>query len=208
MVGLSMTFDPYAVLGLSRDASTEDIVAAFRRRARESHPDRGGSSEDFQSVKRSYHILSDPEHRLRYDQTGDCGDGRPAETPTMVILSQAFKAVVEAMAVSMFTPKADVLEHMVHYLQEKTNEMEARRGVIRKSIGIMRQCEGSFSTVDKDNLMQAIVERHLAASTAALGTLTKKLDCYHEAMRTLTGFHFQRNGNVEPPWVRQLMGKK
>jgi curved DNA-binding protein CbpA len=62
--------DPYAELGVSRDASSEEIRRAYRRVARRHHPDvnrdpRG--PERFAAAARAYEILSDPAARARYD---------------------------------------------------------------------------------------------------------------------------------------------
>lgn len=65
-----MSFNPYGVLGVSRDASEKTIKAAYRARSRETHPDTGGNEEQFRLVKESYDILMDPARRLRFDETG------------------------------------------------------------------------------------------------------------------------------------------
>ncbi|HEY5289620.1 MAG TPA: J domain-containing protein [Caulobacteraceae bacterium] len=49
--------DYYAILGLTRGASADDIRAAFRSAAKKAHPDRGGSSEAFRLVRKAADIL-------------------------------------------------------------------------------------------------------------------------------------------------------
>jgi molecular chaperone DnaJ len=59
----------YVILGVTADASREDIRAAFRRRALELHPDRSGlDSSPFQDLQEAYSVLGDPERRRRYDR--------------------------------------------------------------------------------------------------------------------------------------------
>jgi molecular chaperone DnaJ len=65
--------DLYGVLGLRPDAATEEIKRAYRRKAREHHPDAGGDAERFKEVNHAYEVLSDPERRVRYDRFGDDG---------------------------------------------------------------------------------------------------------------------------------------
>lgn len=64
--------DFYEVLGLSLDASRADITKAYRRLARELHPDRNpddpGAEERFKAVGAAYEVLSHPERRAAYDQ--------------------------------------------------------------------------------------------------------------------------------------------
>ena len=69
-----MSTDHYEVLGVSREASTEDIRKAYRKLARELHPDvnqEEGAEDRFKLVTHAYEVLSDPEQRERYDRGGD-----------------------------------------------------------------------------------------------------------------------------------------
>ena len=65
--------DYYAVLGVGRGASQEDIQRAYRTLARQYHPDVNkdpGAEERFKEVSEAYDVLSDPETRRRYDAFG------------------------------------------------------------------------------------------------------------------------------------------
>jgi molecular chaperone DnaJ len=70
--------DYYEILGLPRDASAEDIKTAFRKLARQYHPDvskEADAEEKFKEINEAYGVLSDPEKRRRYDQFGRQGLG-------------------------------------------------------------------------------------------------------------------------------------
>jgi molecular chaperone DnaJ len=66
--------DYYEVLGVARDASSDDIKKAYRRLARQYHPDVTGDLSDqerFKQVSNAYEVLSDPRKREMYDLGGD-----------------------------------------------------------------------------------------------------------------------------------------
>lgn len=67
--------DYYEVLGIGKDASADEIKKAFRRKAVELHPDKGGSEEAFKEVNEAYEVLKDEAKRKRYDQFGHAGVG-------------------------------------------------------------------------------------------------------------------------------------
>ncbi len=75
-----MARDHYEVLGVTRDADVAEIKQAYRRLARDSHPDANPddsqAEERFKAVSAAYTVLSDPQRRLHYDRFGD--DSSPA----------------------------------------------------------------------------------------------------------------------------------
>ncbi len=71
--------DYYEVLGVDRDASDDDIKRAYRRLARENHPDHNpdnpAAEERFKDISEAYAVLSDPQKRAQYDRFGAQGPG-------------------------------------------------------------------------------------------------------------------------------------
>lgn len=78
--------DPYEILGIDRNASPDEVKAAFRRLAPKYHPDRNPddptAQERFKEINAAYQVLSDPQKRAAYDRFGDAafgGGGGPGQ---------------------------------------------------------------------------------------------------------------------------------
>jgi molecular chaperone DnaJ len=88
--------DPYRVLGVSRTASEAEIKKAFRRLARELHPDVNkhdpAAEERFKEAAAAYEVLSDPQRRAIYDRFGEDGLRSGGFEPTFTDLSDILDA--------------------------------------------------------------------------------------------------------------------
>jgi molecular chaperone DnaJ len=106
-----MNEDFYQVLGVSRSASDEEIKKAYRRLAREYHPDANPddphAEERFKELQLAYEVLRDPERRARYDQFGvdgfrSSGAGDPFGFGGVGNLSDLFEAFFGAAGGGIF----------------------------------------------------------------------------------------------------------
>ncbi len=74
--------DPYSILGVARNATEKDIKSAYRKLAKELHPDRNTNNpkatERFSEVTQAYDLLTDKDKRARFDRGEIDGDGNPA----------------------------------------------------------------------------------------------------------------------------------
>jgi DnaJ-class molecular chaperone len=74
-----MPRDPYEVLGVARDASDDDIKKAYRKLARQYHPDRNPGDKQaeshFKEVQEAYDVVGDKDKRAQYDRFGFAGGG-------------------------------------------------------------------------------------------------------------------------------------
>src|SRR3989337_4022149 len=92
------TSDYYEILGVSKNASAEEIKSAFRNLARKPHPDVNKAPDAeavFKEMNEAYGVLSDPEKRAAYDRYGHAGVNGMGGMPdfTTVDFSDIFREV-------------------------------------------------------------------------------------------------------------------
>lgn len=74
--------DYYDILGVSKDASSEEVKKAYRKMAHKYHPDKeGGDEEKFKEINEAYQVLGNDEKRAQYDQYGQTFDGAGGGNP-------------------------------------------------------------------------------------------------------------------------------
>ena len=111
--------DLYAVLGINRTASSNEIKSAYRRLARKYHPDVNSdpaAPSKFAQVNEAYHTLIDPERRKTYDRTGSVSSSASAR--------RANSAAARAARRAYYQERADRIVN--EWLQREREETRAR----------------------------------------------------------------------------------
>ena len=84
----------YDALGVPRDASTDQIKKAWRKKAKAQHPDRAnGDATEMAKTNAAYEVLADPQRRAQYDGTGQDVPPMEKETRVELMVMQAFQSV-------------------------------------------------------------------------------------------------------------------
>lgn len=114
--------DPYATLGVKKDASKDEIKRAHHKRVSKSHPDKGGNKEEFLAVQRSYEILSNDEQRKRYDETGDTSEPVSLRERCLTELARLAIHVVNEAADHKARDLVKMMKDTVHATLKMTKE--------------------------------------------------------------------------------------
>lgn len=133
----------YEILGLSEDASGEEIEKSYKRAASKHHPDKNigrekEATENFKEVKEAYECLSDPERKKIYDETGDATleTGNPAEDLFLHLLNEItdhFETTAELLMKCQ-----SVVKEMLDECSERKFQTDRRILAIRKMISHLK----------------------------------------------------------------------
>ena len=173
------TFDPYELLGIARTATVLTIKAAYRQRVQTAHPDRGGDPDVFIAVARAFSLLSDPEARKLYDETGIV-DENALETlrkDVALILADMFDAAVAtAIATGLGLDRVDFIGQMKAAVETGIAEAklaEAQAGRDIKGLDALRRRVRRHE--DGKNLFVDRLDAQLEARRTATATTRRRI---------------------------------
>jgi len=92
-----MSRNLYSVLGLNRQADTQEIRTAYKQLAKEHHPDKGGDPEKFKELSEAHEVLSDESRRRHYDMTGSISEQEHAQQSPFGMPSGMFSQMFGGM---------------------------------------------------------------------------------------------------------------
>jgi len=96
--------NPYDVLQVDRDAGLAQVKAQYRALSKIYHPDKdGGDKAKFEEIKEAFDILSDPERRKRYDETG--------KTDPNPVTPEAIRSVMDGMIQNVIDSEVTAADH-------------------------------------------------------------------------------------------------
>jgi len=172
--------DPYAVLGVSREADDEQIKRAFRFKAKECHPDLGGDADKFEALRLCYDTLIDPVKRAEFDRTGEIKKQEPDNTLPDAYnrIGAVFQTVLaELKARSAIPEQCDLIRLMRLKFEEETRKRGEQRAELKTHIPLWESFRGRFSTKKGRNYLGDLV----ASSITQMGQSLKDLDRWDRA---------------------------
>lgn len=188
----------YETLGVPPDADKAAIRSAFRRRAKETHPDAGGSAETFQSVELAHRILTDDERRARYDETGQVDEGAGND--------EARAISIIAQMVDHALTKDDLKHHdLVGDIRKQINsEIETARQNIKEAQKYLDRAADARkrATVKKGrNLLAGLIDKKAAAAKQAQTMLEQQIKLRERALAMLEDASFDFEARpAHPVW--------
>lgn len=160
--------DLYRLLGIKRGATKAEVRKAYRRKAKVSHPDKGGSAEAFSALTMAHEVLSDTGRREKYDTTGEIEQAKPNN--------------FDGSAVEVIAQKLGLIIHSEHDVSAlgigEMIEQAIREDIARRQAGIADHNRA----IERAARLRARVKRK---ADGADNTLARVLDWHERSAKDL-----------------------
>lgn len=185
-------FDPYDVLGVGRAAATAEIKLAYRRKVQVVHPDRGGDPDAFILVVRAFGLLSDPDARRLFDETGLVDDEalKSYRREVATILADMFDAAVEtAIATRLKLGSVDFIAQMSAAVTTGLKDAERLLGRIDDEIVALQDLRARIRRTDADrNLFAERLDTQVRAKTEEHHSVKRRVAMLETALAELGNY--------------------
>ena len=177
----------YDILGLSKNATFEEIKSKYKSLAQQHHPDKGGDPELFKEIKNAYEVLSDPISRKQYDTTGHFENRVNIRDEALERLSNLFFNIVPNI-----NPDIDDLILIMK------NETRRERQNINNNINL---CNGYILKLNKvinkikkknegENLLKMFAENQLKIHENELQNFIRQIEVINIAIEMLEDYQY------------------
>lgn len=197
--------DLYTILSVSRSSSFEEITSSYRKLSKEFHPDRNPGDVEaestYKTIQDAYEILSDPDRRDRYDQTGDTRSPQTEESQTEAILAGCYARVLSSILNDPEHPAPknfNILTKMKDSLHSQLSMCRTQRATPERAIRILTEISGRFSD-EPDNLFENLTREQLRHATDSLKGFDADIAKLQRAIDRLADFTYKWEEVAEKP---------
>ena len=129
--------DYYKTLGISKDATIDEIKEAFQKKSRHQHPDRGGTDEGMAALNEAYSVLKDSTKRAEYDKTGGIKKEQTFEQKVRAeffnLIGAALKEQGDLLQIcrSFITDSIKKVKMDIYNMESQISELKVKRARIK-----------------------------------------------------------------------------
>lgn len=189
----------YDLLGVSTTASAETIKQHYRRQAKKYHPDRNPgddkAEERYKQVVAAFEVLSDPDRRKRYDETGETDDEASRHQQEMLlrvlspILMETFEELVKK---GRKVESVDVVAEFRKVLFAKQKEAADVLTGLKENKRVLEATLGRFKVDDgSENLLVAIVRGQLRELEDGMSVVRTRVDIISKGIKLMAAYRYE-----------------
>lgn len=187
-----MKKDLYSTLGVDKNATQEDIKNTYRERAKNSHPDKGGSSEKMAEINNAYRVLSDPRKRETYDKTGEEHD-QPFQEKFIAFVNSMFMIIVNN---SDNVNSRDLISEFKGGIQATIEQLQKNKKNALKQIKKLSNVKSRIKSKN-DKTITSILTSHIDGHVKSVNAIEKEILFIQECQKVLEEYGYDFD-NIQP----------
>ena len=183
--------DYYKILGVDRDCDQDSIKKAYRKKARECHPDHHRDDpekvEQFRQITEAYEVLSKPEARAEYDEFGRTG--------------KQCQAILDELA-NMYINKViqgtrDPIESLRNDLRKGINNSKENLKSTKRNITIVKDSVKKLKTKGSSKTLIDVIEKKIRGFAVEETMINNRIEDLEWRLEFLQNYDFENDGFPE-----------
>jgi DnaJ-class molecular chaperone len=191
--------DLYKQLGISPDATSEEIKHAYRLLAQIHHPDKGGDEEKFKKIKMAYETLSDPDKRAHYDATGTVNQTYDINAEVLNELAQLTMHFINRMD----PINDDLIMMMKGDIIEAIKNVNNNIGNVTRDIKKFEMIVVRIKSRKKENILQKFTQNHIDNLKNTLKNMERRIEILNLMSENLLDYFYSSDA-IEA--IQQITG--
>lgn len=203
MKNTQMNDDPYEILGVQKDATEDEINAAFKKKARKAHPDGGGSAEEFDMIKQAAVVLLDPEKRRRFDKDGIFDENKPDNTTATALqrITMFFVQSIQATLTqsTLNLNQLDLIQGANSFFDLEIQNCHKRIFEIDNQIKQFEKVLKRLKTKRDKDIIRNMLNHHVSELKNGILAQKREITIYDQAKLVLKDYSFEQEYQIWLP---------
>lgn len=191
-----MNNNPYEILGVDKDATPDEINAAYKAHAKKHHPDAGGSTEEFTRIKQASLVLLDPKKRKRFDDGGGLDNGKP-DNKISIAMERVASFFINSINATLEHPinldQLDLVQGANAFFDQQIVGCKDHIQNVERQIKQFNKALKRLKSKKENDLIRGMLNSHTAGLRANIDDNEKEIQIYHEAKKILQDYEFEKS---------------
>ena len=193
--------DPYKVLGLEKNATIDEINAAYKKAARWAHPDGGGSAEEFDEIRQAHLILLDPKKRRRFDRDGIVDNNNPDNT-TATALQRITMFFVRSVQATVNAPlglhlhQLDLIQGANSFFDLEIQNHHKQIFELETQVKQFEKALKRLKTKRDRNVIAELVNHHVSELKSGILAQKREIEIFEEAKLIIKDYAFEQEQGI------------
>ncbi len=196
----------YEELGADKDATQDEIGAAYRRQARKLHPDASGGDtiDEFKRIARAYEILGDEDRRRRYDETGRTA--HPQGEAFTFVVQCLHEPISDILRNGRDPERADLIKPTKARINKIRIGLKAESTDLHKQMAKLRRVAERMECDEGENLLRQSILRPVIDMEREAREVERKLGVLEECDEILTHYKYRHDEPDHTAWPATTTG--